>query len=44
MIYIGKMIKDNPNLPKFTGSTKGEAAKYIEQHKGGRQHADNKTW
>ena len=27
------MIRENPNLPLFTGSTKGEAAVYIEKYK-----------
>lgn len=31
--YIMKMTKDHPELPAFTGKTKGEAAEYIEKHK-----------
>ena len=38
MIYIGKMMKDNPNLPPFKGTTKGEAAIYIEKHRKEKQH------
>ena len=36
--YIGKMIKDNPNLPAFKGTTKGEAAEYIEKYRKEKQH------
>ena len=31
--YIGMMIKSNPQLPPFTGKTKGDAAIYIEKYK-----------
>ena len=31
--YISKMTKDNPSLPPFTGKTKLDAAKYIEDNK-----------
>lgn len=32
------MIKDHPELPPFDGTTKGEAAEYIEKHKKERSH------
>ena len=33
MSYIGMMTKNYPDLPPFTGSTKGEAAVYIEKYR-----------
>ena len=36
--YIGKMTKDYPWLPPFEGTTKSEAAEYIEKHKRGKTH------
>ncbi len=38
MFYITKMKKDNPELPPFTGHTRGDAAEYIEKHKQGRNY------
>lgn len=32
-LYIAKIIKEHPELPPFTGQTKGEAAEYIEKCK-----------
>ena len=33
MNYIGMITRENPDLPHFVGTTKGEAAVYIEKHK-----------
>lgn len=33
MNYIGMITRENPDLPPFVGTTKGEAAVYIEKHK-----------
>ena len=32
-IYITKMMNDHPELPPFVGTTKGDAAIYIEKYK-----------
>ena len=31
--YIEMLMKDNPNLPVFKGTTKGEASDYIRKNK-----------
>ena len=38
MEYISTLKRNNPALPPFTGTTRGEAAVYIERHKGSVNH------